>query len=90
MKPILIIMLVLGLMLGVNSCGRSTEKAKTDYSTPEASDKQLDSMEKEVMEEEKSYDEETYQEKSEGRADDMGELEAPAEESGDEDVLPDV
>lgn len=90
MKPIWIIMLVLGLMLGVNGCGRSTEKSKTDYSATETSDKKLNPMEKEVIEEEKSYDEETYQEKSDSQGEDRGELEAPGEDLDDEDVLPDI
>ena len=79
MKKIWILVLILGLMLGGNSCGRSTEKPKAEHASEKYEEEELNLMEREVNEEE-----------SEGLGEDMGGLEAPEENWGDEDEYPDI
>ena len=78
MKKIWILVLILGLMLAGNSCGRSTEKSKAEHAIEEY-EEELNLMEKEVIKEE-----------SEGLGEDMGGLEAPEKDWGDEDEYPDI
>lgn len=78
MIRVLIIVLILGLTLGGSSCGRSAEKTKADYST-EKSEKELNPMEREVIEEE-----------SEVLGEEMGGLETPGDDWGDDDEYPEI
>lgn len=73
MKKIWMVVLILGLILGGSSCGRSTEKSKSEHAI-EKYEEELNLMEKEMIEE-----------GSEGLGEDMGGSEAPEGDWGDED-----
>ena len=78
MKKIWMVVLILGLILVGSSCGRSTEKSKAEHET-EKSEEKLNLMERELIEEE-----------SEGLGEEMGGLEAPEKDWGDDDEYPDI
>ena len=78
MKKIWIVVLILGLVLGGSSCGRSTEESKAEHAIGEY-EEELNLMEKEVIEGE-----------AEGLGEEMGGLEAPEKDWGDEDEYPDI
>lgn len=86
MKKFWIVMLILGLVLGGSSCGRSTEKSKADYST-EKSEEELNLMERELIEDEKLLEKE-YKVEEEVMEEERAEV--SDEEWGDEDEYPDI
>ena len=73
-----IVVLILGLILGGSSCGRSTEKSKEERAIGEY-EKELNLMEKEVIEEE-----------SEGLGKEMGDSEDSEEDWGDVDEYQEI